>query len=223
MASIVEYDGLRYELIDPVFKYHIERGISEPYPNHIRIVKNYLREFPDKNRTYLDIGGHIGTTALPYSRLFNTVYVYEPMPDNYAFLDKNIKHNNRTNITAIPKGVYNEDCRGDILPHGSNSGCYYFSKKETGAIECTSIDKGGYTNVDFIKVDVEGAEMFVLQGGLETIKTWKPLIQLEINGLSERLYNISGESIHDMMKSLGYELYDSPDSSTYFFYCPESC
>lgn len=215
-----EYDGIRYTLDCPVFKYHIERGISEPYPNHIRVVRKYLSLFPHKNRICIDVGGHIGTTALPYSRLFEHVYAYEPTSRNYRFLEENVRNNGASNITCINKGIYSEDCRGSILLHGSNSGCYYFSKQDNGSIECTTLDKGMYTRVDFLKIDVEGAELFALQGALQTIRTWKPLIHLEINGLSERNYGISESKIFEMMKSLGYLVFERPDPNNYFFYCP---
>jgi FkbM family methyltransferase len=216
-----EYDGFKYEVNCPIFKYHIEKGISEPYPNHIKVVRKYQTIFPHKNRTYIDIGGHIGTTALPYSRMFQNVYVYEPNRENYELLTKNIFNNKVLNITSVPKGIYNEECKGLILQHGNNSGCYYFHKQEDGEISCITLDSQKHKDVDFIKIDIEGAEFFALEGGIETIKKYKPLIHLEINGLSERNYNIESNKIFNFVKELGYVLFSKPDDNNYFFYYPE--
>ena len=39
----------------------------------MQIVKSYLELYPTNNNTFVDIGGHIGTQSLPYSKLFKSV------------------------------------------------------------------------------------------------------------------------------------------------------
>lgn len=219
---IAEYDGIRYATNCPDFKHSIDRGQSEPYPNQLWVVQKYLKEHPHKNRTYVDVGGHIGTTALPYSRMFGCVFAYEANPVNFGYLIRNVAMNNMDNVTAIPKGLYNEECRGNILRHGPNSGCYYFAKDPAGTVECTTLDASAHAEVDFVKIDVEGAELFVLQGAEATLRRWKPLVQLEINGLSERMYGVAGGDQVKWMDSLGYVVYERPDAANVFFWHPHT-
>jgi hypothetical protein len=62
--QIAHYDDFSFYTDDPVFLHSISNGYTEPYPLHLDIVKRYLSIFPHKNRTYIDIGAHIGTTIL---------------------------------------------------------------------------------------------------------------------------------------------------------------
>lgn len=218
---LAEYDGYKYLTTDHCFYDHIIRGQSEPYPHDLAIVKKYLYMFPHKNRTYIDVGAHIGTTILPYSKIFTRIIGYEPF--NYDYLEKNIKLNNIQNVEINKCAIYEHNCKGDILKHGSNSGCYYFKENEAGQISCESLDNEmknkNIENVDFLKIDTEGSELFILKGGLELIKKYKPFIQLECNGLSEKLYNIKEQEIREFLSNLGYIPFNIRHGNK-FFYCP---
>ena len=64
--SSASFNGYTYFTNDPVFIYHINNGITEPYPVDLEIVNKYFKMFPHKNGTYIDVGAHIGTTIIPY-------------------------------------------------------------------------------------------------------------------------------------------------------------
>lgn len=75
---ISKFDNIEYEGACPSFHKSIIAGKSQPYLRELKIIKDYINKNKNKNNLYIDIGGHIGTTALPYSRLFKEVLVYEP-------------------------------------------------------------------------------------------------------------------------------------------------
>lgn len=52
------------------------------------------------------------------------------------------------------------------------------------------IEKNKISNVDFIKCDVEGAELFVFQGGLTTIERFKPIVISEISRINQKNIHI---------------------------------
>lgn len=218
------YDGYTYFTNDNSFIDHINRGKSKPYTLDLAVVKQYFTMFPHKNGTYIDIGAHIGTTIMPYSKMFQRIVGYDPS-SNYDFLQKNIEYNNIKNCSVFNYGIFNKSGKGIVRQHGSNSGCMYFKLDDDGSIECKSLDdemnRLNLTNVDFIKLDTEGSELYVLEGGLELIKHWKPFIQYEENGLSEKLYGISGNKIIDFLQSLGYLPFSNNNNNTNkFFYHP---
>jgi FkbM family methyltransferase len=216
------YDGFNYLVNDSGFQYHINAGISDPYPNHIKAVKNYLALFPHKNRTYIDIGAHIGTTILPYSRLFQNVIAFEANPENFRYLLLNIKRNDVTNCTVHQCAVTDDNSQGNIVKHGANSGCFLFVKDPTGTISSIKLDSlDGLDNIDFIKIDTEGSELLVLHGATNLIAKWKPLIHIESNGLSDTYYHITHNQIVDFLTSRGYVLFQQTDPTNYFFYFPE--
>lgn len=223
--QIAQYDNFSFYTDDPVFYHSINNGYTEPYPLHLDIVKRYLKIFPNKNRTYIDIGAHIGTTIMPYSRLFHKVVGYEANPKTYGILVENIKINSVENVNVYNFGLYSEECRGDVLQHnGGNSGCYFFVKNENGSIICKTLDgecnDKNIENIDFIKLDTEGCEYLILLSGKETILKNKPLIQFETNSSAKDLFNLENKDTIQFLLDLGYSIFDQSDSSNIFLYFP---
>jgi FkbM family methyltransferase len=219
------YDNFTYRTDDPIFLWHISKGLSEPYPRELGIVKRYLSEYPERNHLCIDVGGHIGTTSLPYSRLFQQVVAYEPNQKNYAFFLENIRLNSCSNIQVKNKGVYHKNTSCVVVPHsGGNSGCFYIKEdtQHPHAIPVVRLDdefQNTQIPIDFLKIDTEGSEFHVLFGAQELIKRWKPLIQVETNGLAFQNYNIPETTSQKFLEGFGYKIYDSNGHNP-FFYCP---
>ena len=234
-----EYDEFKYFHNDPVFHDSIIKGKCEPYTGGYDIVKKYISIFPHKNRTFIDIGSHIGTTVIPFLKLYKDCIAYEPHHQNYKLLSKNINHNNLSHRVIINNScIGDKTVKGNMIYHeGNNSGCYYF-KESLESLE--SLDNLNETilmnkldddpniisrnNIDFIKIDTEGFELNVLKGAEQTILRNKPLIEVEINGLSEKHYGIKSELVYDYLYSLGAVLFDSNISNInggiVYFYFP---
>jgi hypothetical protein len=215
------WDGFTYVLDDPIFEWHINHGKSEPYPRELGIVKRYLEQYPTCTNTCIDVGGHIGTTSLPYSRLFSHVIAFEPNPVSHGFFAENIKLNSLKNITLFNKGVYNKSTTCMVRKHGENSGCYYIQEctKNESSIDTVKLDDIEYdAPVDFIKIDTEGSELYVLEGAADTIAKHKPLIQVETNHCSSRLFGYGQERILEFMSQNNYRIFDS-DGNNPLFYC----
>lgn len=202
------YDNFKYKTNDRAFFDSINAGQSEPYPGgELDAIKSYLKANPNKNRTYVDIGSHIGTTVMPMSRLYQTVYGFEPNPPTYELLHSNIELNHVNNITIFNFGLSNKDTTGTIKLHGQNSGCFYIDSTGSGDIMLTTLDSLDLKDVDFIKIDVEGNELNVLKGAINTIISCRPLIQLEINHCSQSYFGISPDVILSFMNEIGYSIY----------------
>lgn len=218
-----EWDGFRYYTDDKSFIDSIKFGKCEPYDHgensQLNLVKKYLKKYNERNRTMLDIGAHIGSTMLPYSKLFSNVIGFEPNKKNYNFCVKNLEFNKATNCSIENCAIFNRKFTGTTVQHNNcNSGCFYFKENTNNIDEIieTKIldDDEKINNVDFIKIDTEGAEYFVILGALEIIKKYKPLIQAEINGLCQKNFNISEETLLKLLKSLNYKRIEKTD----FFY-----
>jgi len=222
--SSVSFDGFEYATDDPVFRHFISLGVSEPYPRHLTIVQKYLKIFPHKNRTYIDVGAHIGTTIMPYSRIFNNIVGYEPNFENF--------NNLITNVKQLPKcprifrlALGNKSCAGKMIQHGGgNSGCFFFREDDLGDTMCETLDQEAESNdfqdIDFIKIDAEGMELAVLQGAEKTLLKNKPLIQFQTNHLSKTIFNTENSDAVSYLKNLGYIDFDNSDENNRFMYCP---
>ena len=79
-----------------------------------------------------------------------------------------------------------------------NSGCFTIipTNSINYTIETITIDELEISDVDFIKIDVEGVELDVLKGSVNTINKYKPLLQVELfNNLAFKLHNIETQTI----------------------------
>jgi len=124
------------------------------------------------------------------------------------------------NIKVFNKGVYNKSTKCSVVKHGSNSGCYYVKESDDeDSIEVIKLDDLEFENpVDFIKIDTEGSELFVLEGAHELISKYKPLINLETNICSGRYFGYTKERIFEFLKALDYKVLDD-DGNNPLFYC----
>lgn len=229
-----EYDNFKYLHNDFIFHDSITKGHSEPYPCDYEIVNRYVNMFPHKNRCYIDIGAHIGTTIMPFLKLYNTCIAYEPNKENYSFLSKNVDLNKdkllNKNIIINNIGLGEKNTIGKMIYHsGNNSGCYYFKECKDNDdndddVKCIRLDDDiniyDRNDIDFIKIDTEGFELSILKGSKNTIIKNKPLIQVESNGLSQKHYNISTNDIYSYLYDLGAVIFDKSNNNdnTYFYF-----
>jgi FkbM family methyltransferase len=159
----------------------------------------------------LDIGANIGYYSVIAAQLIGQkgrVFAFEPAPDNFAFLVRNIEVNGFTNIIPVQKAASNRSGKGRLFLCHDAAGHSMYVNDEEGSIEIevTTVDDFICeidTPVDLIKMDVEGAEMSVLEGMLGTIKrnpSLKIITELSIKALQE-----SGSSSVEFLKKL-YDL-----------------
>jgi hypothetical protein len=143
-----------------------------------------------------------------------------------AFLYRRLRKGVTAAISsAIPagashSGVLNESCpligESNVKGGGGLDGLgAEFSENSTSAPHLTGSDLASCglagIAVDFIKCDIEGAELFMLQGAQKTIDAFKPVILIE---LYEEWCNKCGYSSKDvitLLTSKGYEIFQAID------------
>ena len=132
----------------------------------------------------LDIGANIGYHTLKMADIVGPtglVFAFEPDPNNFVTLTKNIEANGYKNIIAVNKAVSNKPGKLKLYIDKYNKGGHRiyssFEKRESVEIEATSLDDyfEGSTFIDdkkisFIKMDVEGAEPLVIEGAKRLIE-----------------------------------------------------
>ena len=65
-----------------------------------------------------------------------------------------------------------------------------------------------FNKVDYIKLDAEGAEFAILQGGIATIKKHRPIISIEFGGTGYGPYGVQQTELYDFCDSIGYFITD---------------
>ena len=142
-----------------------------------------------KNRDIIDAGAFTGDTSLPLSKITDrNVYAFEPFDDSFELLNKNIADNSIENIISINKSLGNINGERTLYLAGTNVQGLT-SKPDIRPydneikVEETTLDKFVEENnldVGYITIDVEGAELDLLEGTINTIKTQKPILSISI-------------------------------------------
>jgi FkbM family methyltransferase len=204
--------------------------------NTIRMPTRYYRYFPkgyEKDNflfinkhlrpgmTILDIGAHIGLMSIPFSKRTGPegkVFAFEPTPTTVRVLEKTVKLNGGSNVSIEPYALSHK--KGKLTFHISenevdNSNSLVNNKRTDrmeNAIEVdvSTIDdivrEKGLERIDFIKIDVEGAELQVLKGGDQTISKFRPPMILSIHPDSIKNFGDSQTEIWDYLKQHGYSI-----------------
>ena len=206
---------------DSILSKLVYSGFEE---TEISFVRKYLR----KGDTFFDIGANIGLFSLFASRIIGdtgTVYAFEPTPLIYERLLGNIKLNNLKNIKSINIGFSNVRALVDFNVSNDGHDAWNSLAKLNQLQNGTSIkvnvetldsfiEESNILNINFIKLDVEGWEKFVLEGGRKLLSKKNPPVFLvefaEDHAFAAGYY--CGE-LYDFMKSFGFEWY-SFDSKT---------
>jgi FkbM family methyltransferase len=141
----------------------------------------------------LDIGANIGYYTLVAAKLLRgegRVHAFEPSPENYRLLVKNIEANGFTNVTAVPKAVAGENGRVELFLDGLNFGGPSLSRRNipetAGSIFVEAVTLDAYLaqtsepRVDLVKMDTQGTEGRILEGAARTLESSRPKIIMEL-------------------------------------------
>ena len=160
-------------------------------------LKRNIKKYCHEDKLFIDVGACIGAIGIPASKYYRQIHCFEPIPANKSILDANITANNCSNVVSHSyslgednKTVFFDDNYGNSKRLINDGGFKVLQR--TG-------DSFNFTDVGFIKIDVEGFEFEVLKGFTETIKRDKPVIVLESN-------SGNNDKVHPLMKLLGYTL-----------------
>lgn len=179
----------------------------------------FVRRAIQKDWVCLDIGGCFGWYTVLFSQLVGEagkVYVFEPVPDNRICLETNLIINACKNVELIPCALGEKNERTQIfLPLDGVSGSLrahaMLTKCKIIDVEVSTVDQlasaKGLQRLDFIKADIEGAEFLMLKGALETIKRFRPILMLEVQSHSTRLFDYEPIELFSLLASLDYRPY----------------
>lgn len=132
----------------------------------------------------VDVGAHIGYYTILASKLVGNqgkVWAFEPEPNNYENLIKNIKLNKAINVMPIRKAVSDKDGIGRLFVSEYLSGeCSLVNIKKrhtrSVAVDTVILDNTINQKIDVIKVDVDGNEMAVLAGAHNLLEQNKDIL-----------------------------------------------
>lgn len=186
------------------------------------------------NPIIFDIGANIGTFATWVAKWSSNkngkVYCFEPQRQVFQMLCGNMALNNIFNVYAYELALGSEekyielfdldyDSRGSFgaftLDTSVNPSVYSFDKSKKQRVKMTTLDKfveeHNIPYVSFLKIDAEGLDIEVMNGGMNTILAYKPDLYVEYLNLGsskkEDSSNEGKEILTNFLQSLGYNTF----------------
>ncbi len=181
----------------------------------LKAISNLVKD----GSTIFDIGANIGWYSLNFAKKFKSadIYAFEPVPKTFNYLTSHLAMNNATGVRPYNFGFSDEAKDVDIYfyPEGmGNASLVNLSENpsvETVKCKFITVDsfvkENNVPKVDFIKCDVEGAELFVFKGAIETLKRDKPAVFTEILRKWSAKFNYHPNDILDLFSDIGYDCY----------------
>lgn len=138
-----------------------------------------------------DIGANIGLTAILFSSLAHNVFAFEPGPSTYRILLDNLAKAKVANVEPINLGLgaKQESLTLTFAMNNRSGGCVSNKIKPdkghvTEEIQIDTLDRyfaEREIKPDFLKIDVEGFEQHVIEGGRKVLEHNRPVVVLEMN------------------------------------------
>ena len=189
---IVDVNGYKLAVIPG------DLGISSEllmFKTHEPLTTKLLSKELKKGMTCLDVGGNIGYYTLLESQIVGNdgkVIAIEPSPPNFQHLKKNLEIQDTANVDAYNFAAGDKDGEVNFLVYQESNGSFTIPDGETTNLPGelikvpakrmdTFLDELNVKHVDFVRMDVEGYESHIIQGMTNTIKTSKPMFQIEVH------------------------------------------
>ena len=194
------------------------------FRQHHGEIKPQLRRFIPPDGIVFDVGAHAGQFTKIFASLVpqGRVYAFEPGQYALSILRKVCAWHGLKNVALVSQGLGDRPSTAVLQVPIKRSGSIGFGLSTLGkfedgrathadAISVTTIDQfvaeNSITRLDFIKADIEGWELRMLEGGAQSIVRFSPVIFLEVNDLFLRRANDSRERLLDFLASRGYAFF----------------
>ncbi|MFA6204487.1 MAG: FkbM family methyltransferase [Gallionella sp.] len=160
-THLVDWMMKKNQLVDGKLTYQLDKRNMA-----LKYVKNW--------RTAIDVGAHCGLWSMDLANRFSELHAFEPVELHRQCWAKNV-----ISQTAMlyPCALGEKDDMISIFTADTSSGDSWV--KGAGDIPLKRLDDFDLQHVDFMKIDTEGHELFVLKGGEQTIRRCKPVIIVE--------------------------------------------
>lgn len=154
--------------------------ITKKYePVETKVIKNLVKE----GDIVVDAGANIGYYTVLLSKIVGNkgkVYAFEPGDNCFNLLKKNCGENKCYNVVLINKALSNKEGKIKFYMNNTDKASSSIIKEDDKNIETvvksTTLDKEVTEKIDFMKMDIEGAELQALQGATASLIFCKKMI-----------------------------------------------
>jgi len=185
---------------------------------HKRPHENYVKSIIKKGDTVIDLGANVGYWTLLFAELVGEtgrVFAFEPEPNNFKMLKKNVEINNYKNVVLEQKAVSNKTEKAHLYLTDNGTMDHRLSKekkRESIQVQVVKLDdyfKDFDISIDFIKSNMQGADFAGIMGMQQLIKKSKNLkMTFEFAPSMAKGFGLEPEECIEFIKNLGFEFYE---------------
>ncbi|MDY7024402.1 MAG: FkbM family methyltransferase, partial [Cyanobacteriota bacterium] len=182
-------------------------------------IQQALEKYLKPNSVFYDIGANIGFFTVIAAQLVGEsgrVYAFEPVPKNADRIRHNAEINEFSQVTVFEKAVAASAGTAELLLAHHSGGATLASAgtppdlRGKMDVELVSIDElisaQKIQPPTIVKIDVEGAEIAVLQGMIQTLKQFKPILIYEVDDGDKTAFDTKNQELETFITALGYEI-----------------
>jgi len=178
----------------------------------IDIAKLYIK----KETSVLDIGANYGQMSIEFGKLLSdtgTVYAFEAQETVFNVLSANLEANRIKNVKTFFNAVYDKNNIDLIFPEPdfvrfSSYGSYGIdpNAKVGKKVKSITIDSIEFDqHISFMKIDIQGSDLFALRGAVKTIEKYKMPIIFEYEEQFQEEFGTSFQDYVDFVNDIGYK------------------
>lgn len=179
---------------------------------------------------FFDIGANIGWYSINVAKRDSTiqVYAFEPIPVTYNILKNNVSLNKTDNVYLYNMGF--SETNQELV--------FYFDPLQSGNASARNLNShdniqkiiskteklddffinNSLNKIDFVKCDVEGAELLVFRGGIETIRKHQPIIFTEMLRKWSQKFDYHPNEIIELFSEIGYRCFNAKNNKLVEFF-----
>ena len=197
-----------FNYFSPDFKSFLR---DNPHENgEIKFLESHLQ----KGMNAIDIGGYVGiSTAVIAKSIGETgkLYSFEPVPEHFNILNKNISSNGLGNVKTYQKVISNHI--GTINFYKNNASSSILSEQGNYEFQVNTItidaflQKADVDRLDFINMDCEGSEIFALEGARQTLRNNEIKIFCEIHHSYLKRLDLSVQKLVEYLHKLKLQVH----------------
>lgn len=183
--------GYRWMLHSGVHTYW--RGVYEPE------LAEALEQVVKPGMTCFDCGANAGYFTLLLSKLTGPkgkVYSFEPQRSNANYIRRHLELNSVRNVTLLECALADNNGTVNFLGDGPQG---RISMEGKDSVECRTLDSAGLPPPDVMKIDVEGAEVALVRGAQQTLRTHRPRVFMSLH-----IPQSSVKDLGENLTSMGY-------------------
>lgn len=190
----------------------------ESTPDYERILEQQYRKLIQEGDTVVDIGAHMGRHLTVFQKLAGNgrLFAFEPLPKQFKHLKENFC---APNITLQNCALFNKPGKStfyELPDYPEESGLRLRVDKDEHVrqnmidveIHCLDEYEHELRDLNYIKLDAEGAEVPILEGAECVLRRYRPYVSTEYGGSSYGAYGLTAYSLFDFCEKIGYCITD---------------